>query len=488
MVFRLRRDKFHYMAISDKKQTVMPMPQDIVPPRGERLQLPESVWLRDPVIPDLKGEVDDKYMYSVDNKDGGLHGWISSGPPDPAVVGFWLVFPSTEFRSGGPTKQNLTNHTGPFCLAGRYYSQCSTARVPGNQLFIEMFHGTHYIGDDIVASFANGEAWRKVYGPVFAYLNSTRSVNNAYDLWLDAKEKRVEEEKAWPYDFVSSPFYLMSSERGSASGTLYIQDRFLSGSLIPASYAYVGLAASRTEGSWQTESKGYQFWTITDSKGAFTINNVIPGTYCVHGWVPGFVGDYIAEELVNISPGSPTQLGNLTYVSHRDGATVWEIGFPDRTAMGFYVPDPNPNYVNKLFINCPEKYRQYGLWDRKIAEKKYSPTTWQIKFNLNGITSGIYKLRLSVAASNHSDIQVRVNNPNSKRPLFEVANLGMDNTIGRHGIHGLYQLFSVDVPSALLIKGDNIVYLTQANAGNQFVGVLYDYIRLEAPASPGHSD
>ncbi|KAK1282216.1 hypothetical protein QJS10_CPB22g00212 [Acorus calamus] len=418
------------------------MPQDIVPPRGERLQLPESVWLRDPMISDLKGEVDDKYMYSVDNKDGGLHGWISSGPPDPAVVGFWLVFPSPEFRSGGPTKQNLTNHTGPSCLA--------------------MFHGTHYIGDDIVASFANGEAWRKVYGPVFVYLNSTRSVNNAYDLWLDAKEKRLEEEKAWPYDFVSSPFFLMSSERGSASGTLYIQDRFLSGSLIPASYAYVGLAASRTEGSWQTESKGYQFWTITDSKGAFTINNIIPGL--------------------------PTQLGNLTYVSHRDGATVWEIGFPDRTAMGFFVPDPNPNYVDKLFINCPEKYRQYGLWDRKIAEKKYSPTTWQIKFNLNGIAGGIYKLRLSVAASNHSDIQVRVNNPNSERPLFEVADLGMDNTIGRHGIHGLYQLFSVNVPSALLIKGDNIVYLTQANAGNQFVGVLYDYIRLEAPASPGHSD
>ncbi|KAK1308520.1 hypothetical protein QJS10_CPA09g00754 [Acorus calamus] len=143
-----------------KKQTVMPMPQDIVPPRAQ---------------------VDDKYMYSVDNKDGGLHGWISSGPPDPAVVGFWLVFPSPEFCSGGPTKQNLTNHTGPSCLA------------------------------------------------------------------------------------------------------------------------------------------------------------------------------------------------------------------------------------------------------------------------------------------------VRVNNPKSERPLFEVADLGMDNTIGRHGIHGLYQLLSVDVPSALLIKGDNIVYLTQANAGNQFV-------------------
>lgn len=52
-------------------------------------------------------------MYSMDNKDSGLHGWISSGP----IIGFWVIFPSQEFRNGGPTKQNLTAHTGPFCLA-----------------------------------------------------------------------------------------------------------------------------------------------------------------------------------------------------------------------------------------------------------------------------------------------------------------------------------------------------------------------------------
>lgn len=58
-------------------------------------------------------QVDDKYQYSMDNKDGGVHGWISSGP----FIGFWVIFPSHEFRNGGPTKQNLTNHTGPYCLA-----------------------------------------------------------------------------------------------------------------------------------------------------------------------------------------------------------------------------------------------------------------------------------------------------------------------------------------------------------------------------------
>lgn len=54
-------------------------------------------------------------------------------------------------------------------------------------------------------------------------------------------------------------------------------------------------------------------------------------------------------------PGSETQLGNLIYAPHRDGPTVWEIGYPDRTALGYYVPDVNPMYVNKLFLHSTEK-------------------------------------------------------------------------------------------------------------------------------------
>ena len=35
---------------------------------------------------------------------------------DPPV-GFWQITPSSEFRSGGPLKQNLTSHVGPYALA-----------------------------------------------------------------------------------------------------------------------------------------------------------------------------------------------------------------------------------------------------------------------------------------------------------------------------------------------------------------------------------
>ncbi|KAL7244205.1 hypothetical protein ACSBR1_016440 [Camellia fascicularis] len=45
------------MAISDEKQKIMPMPEDILPDRSKQLIVPESVLLTNPINPDLKGEV-----------------------------------------------------------------------------------------------------------------------------------------------------------------------------------------------------------------------------------------------------------------------------------------------------------------------------------------------------------------------------------------------------------------------------------------------
>ncbi|CAN1356159.1 Rhamnogalacturonate lyase [Linum perenne] len=494
--FKLRRDKFHYMAISDGKQRIMPTPEDLLPGRGKQLVVPESVLLVNPINPDLKGEVDDKYQYSMNNEESGVTGWISSGP----FIGFWIIFPSHEFRSGGPTKQNLTLHTGPACLA--------------------MFHGMDYIGDEMVAQFEAGEAWTKVVGPIFVYLNSTPTISNAHNLWIDAKRQRLIEEAAWPYDFVSSPHYITASGRGSASGKLLVQDKFLHCSLIPANCAHVGLSMASTAGGWQTESKSYQFWAKTDSNGNFSIKHVIPGVYRLHGWVPGFIGDYLDKGVVDITSGSDIQLGDLVYIPPRDGPTVWEIGFPDRTASGYYVPEVNPKYANRVFLNSQDKFRQYGLWDRytdenpeseqtftvgisdprkdwffahvnrKWGEKQYVPSTWTIKFNLESVITGTYKLRLAIASATCSNLEICMNGMDVDHRVLQTVNLGTDNAITRHGIHGLYRLFSIDVESSVLIKGDNSVFLRQTTSvgGVVICGVMYDYIRLEAPTFSQSSD
>lgn len=78
--------------------------------------------------------------------------------------------------------------------------------------------------------------------------------------------------------------------------------------------------------------------------------------------------------------------------------------------------------------------------------------------------------------------QVRIKDPEAKLPVFSTGEIGKENTIARHGIYGLYWLFNVDVPGTLFVQGsNNSIYLTQTLAKTRFQGLLYDYIRLEAP-------
>ncbi|XP_031118751.1 uncharacterized protein LOC116022259 [Ipomoea triloba] len=489
IAFKLRKDKFHYMAMADNRQRFMPLPDDRSTGRGQALAYPEAVLLVNPVEPELKGEVDDKYQYSCDNKDNKVHGWISTNPP----VGFWQITPSNEFRTGGPLKQNLTSHVGPTTLA--------------------MFLSAHYTGDELSPKFAQGEAWKKVFGPVFIYLNSAMEAEDALTLWDDAKQQMLIEVQSWPYSFPASEDFPSADKRGNVSGRLLISDKYISDDLIPANGAYVGLAPPGDAGSWQRECKDYQFWSTADEDGYFSINNIRPGDYNMYAWVPGFIGDYRNEAAITITSGGIIDMGDMVYEPPRAGPTLWEIGVPDRTAAEFYAPDPNPKYINKLYVNHPDRFRQYGLWERyselypdgdlvftvgesdytkdwfyaqvtrKKNDKTYQGTTWQIKFKLDNVNhDGVYKLRVAIASSTFAELQVRVNDPSSNKPVFSSGLIGRDNSIARHGIHGLYWLYNVDIQGSLLVEGDNnVIYLTQPRNQSPFQGIMYDYIRLEAP-------
>ena len=86
----------------------------------------------------------------------------------------------------------------------------------------------------------------------------------------------------------------------------------------------------------------------------------------------------------------------------------------------------------------------------------------------------------SPCSTNGFLIQVRINDPKAN-PLFSSGLIGKDNSIARHGIHGLYWLYKVDIPGELLVQGDNTIFLTQPQSSGPFQGIMYDYIRLEGP-------
>ncbi|CAM0151317.1 unnamed protein product [Urochloa decumbens] len=488
LAFKLNTDKFNYMAISDDIQRYMPNAADRDEPRGTPLAYKEAVLLVNPKEPQFKGEVDDKYEYSLNNKDNFVHGWISSSHPNP--MGFWVITPSNEFKSGGPMKRELTSHVGPTSLT--------------------MFLGTHYIGDDIVLNIGNGEYWKKVLGPIFIYLNSSPKRGNLRALWDDAKAQAQAEVNKWPYNFLKSPDFPKVGERGSVTGRLMVRDRFMSSEDMPARMAYIGLAAPGQPGSWATECKGYQFWTEATSCGSFTISNVWAGVYNLYAWVPGVLGDYMYTSIVTVTPGCAIKLGDLVFMPPRSGPTLWDIGVPDRTAAEFFIPDVDPKYANLLFLH-KDKYRQYGLWERyaelypyndpiftvgqsnhsndwffahvtRKVGNSYVPTTRQIRFNLDHvITDGTYTLRIVLAAAQMSRLQVHVNGDDVRGGMFTTPEIGGGNAIARHGIHGVQWSFEFPIRGYLLQEGENMINITQTRAFGEFLGVMYDYIRLEGP-------
>ncbi|XP_074294460.1 uncharacterized protein LOC141622306 [Silene latifolia] len=486
-VYKLDKDKFHYMAISDDRQRIMPMPEDRV--SGLPLAYREAVLLTNPMDSDLRGEVDDKYEYSSEYKDNYVHGWISF----ESKIGFWIITPSNEFRSAGPVKQDLTSHVGPTALA--------------------MFHSNHYAGLDVTMRFQEGEPWKKVFGPYHVYLNTASEGIDVHTLWDDAKQQTAQELGHWPSEFPMSDDFAKSAQRGSVFGQLLMSHRYSWKTPRAASSAWIGLAAPGDAGSWQTETKGYQFWSQSDENGRFLIKEIRAGVYNLYAWVPGIIGDYIYAEKITVTPGSAINLGDVEFEALRNGPTLWEIGYPDRSAQEFYVPTPSSIFVNKLYTDSDvNRFRQYGLWERyaelypdedlvytvgasdyrtdwffahvtrKLDKGIYVPTTWQIIFHLDDIIpSSTYTLRIALASASRSELQVRFNDPELSVPHFTTKLIGSDNVIARHGIHGLYRLFSIDVRSDWLSIGKNTIFLKQSRHIGPFEGVMYDYIRLEGP-------
>lgn len=54
---------------------------------------------------------------------------------------------------------------------------------------MQMFFSTHYAGAPLILKFRDGEPWKKVFGPVFIYMNSVLADEDPLYLWTDAKEQ-----------------------------------------------------------------------------------------------------------------------------------------------------------------------------------------------------------------------------------------------------------------------------------------------------------
>ena len=479
------------------------------------------------------GEFDDKFIYAEDRKNLQAWGWSSVGPQG-LNVGIWLIS-RMEFSDGGPLKRDVADSID-------------------RGLNEAILTGEVGMGSD--GSLAEGELWSKTCGPFFYYINSvpasiTDPRQAAEALFQDAQAQAEKEKQAWPYAWFKLGGYVPESGRGTVTGKLVIADP--GNPHASAGGVWVGLEQQppslHQTYDFQKYLKPYQFWVQTSPDGSFRIPHVIAGSnYTLWAYGPGAAGTFLSQNqtggqapleldvpakpfAVAVAAGSPTDLGTVTWTPVRVGATVFELGYPDRKAdkfrhgEDFWVPEPSPKlgYPTPIWGGAPDfpLDNPHGLtytvgqsqWPRDWsyiitappdATGAYQPGTGTITFDLPTAPAGDAKgsVYLACAGDESGGIVVSVNGINlgtapgvtaAPNPVteagFDPPTGYTDDSAEHFSDHGPFFDQRINFPGRLLHAGANT--LTIEVAGKKGMPYLMlDYLRLEltgyvptAPAS-----
>ncbi len=454
------------------------------------------------------GLYEDKYKFSADLGVQRVWGWSSVGTGGKNV-GIWNISASAEYYNGGPMKRELMEHIGTTIL--------------------NMTDGSHYnMGTD--GNFASGELWTKTYGPYFIYLNNvstaiTGTNQPAQALYTDALVQGAAEQTAWPYYWFTNANYASAANRGTITGQFVIAD---SGNPnASASNLWVGVVQQpiSTDGvyDFQQWMKPYQFWVQSDANGNFTIPAVIAGNnYTLYAFGPGAAGTFMSQHQtggnppilynlpaspfsVTVTAGATNNLGTVTWTPTRVGATVFEIGYPDRLADKFRHSDdwwvgdsgPSPSAPSPIWTKFLEYPFDFPSGPNYVVGQSRWTTDWNfcqpiitdsagnantststITFNLAQAPAGGAQASLYIGLCSAYQGPLVVTANGSTIGSYTPAWNGADTTV-REGLNADMSDARLAFAGSLLHSGQNTITI-KMNQGGYFANhVMYDYIRLE---------
>jgi rhamnogalacturonan endolyase len=510
-----------------------------------------------------KNSVEHKYSYSGVQYRTTAYGWSSTSNH----IGIWFINPTIEYLSGGPTKLELDCHFGD--------------NDDPDPIILDYWEGGHYDGGS-TARIAAGEEWIRVVGPIFIYVNSLANprkplasdlarlaatagnpvippawTKNANALYQDALAQAKVEKAKWPYDWVNGVDYPHKDQRGTVTGKIVLTDSQAKTTRLP--HLLVGLVhpdlvpgvvASNTFSSFGRgrfggrggppdgihDARYYQFWNDGSANGNFTIPDIRPGTYTLHAFADGVLGEFVQTN-ITVAAGQSLDLGRLHWQPVRYGRQLWEIGYPDRTGGKFFKGDgpnywlwgwnlryallfPNditytigksdyrrdwffeevPHATNFAFTNPAAKdpaNQRFG-WVKAESLDQYPQsnqrgpwniygrgrtTVWTVRFNMKKTVQGQAALRVALAGVDGlGQLAVAVNG----RGIGAIgdggspdnARLRATSTIRYNSDKGLWQERTLRFDAALMKAGENEMTFT-VPGGDLQGGVVWDYLRLE---------
>jgi len=487
--------------------------------------------------------VEHKYSYNAVMYKLTAWGWSSTKDH----IGVYFINPSNEYIGGGAEKLDLIDHMSGTLL--------------------DYWTSGHYAGG-AVNYIPTGQDWKHVVGPIFVYFNALADPkdpsqadldklaatsgsgmpavpqvwrDNQLALWNDAVEKSKSVKAAWPYAWVEGVDYPHKDGRATVTGQLVLDDPQAVKKTLP--HLTVGLAHAEYQGAgagyqlragngstvtWPHDGNYYQFWTDGSGDGRFTIANVRPGSYTLHAFADGVLGEY-AKANITVEAGKPLNLGKLDWQPVRYGRQIWEIGYPDRTGDKFFKGD-GANYwlwgwplrYGDLFPNDitytigKSDYRKdwffeevphstTDAWKNPAAKDPLNQrfgwvnnptgtedmwrewgqgraTTWTVKFNMAKASQGSAVLRVALAGADGGN-GTTPSAPGSLKIGVNGQEVGTIHPVATNALRyntdkGVWYQYVQKFDASLLKAGENSITFT-VPAGDVTTGVVWDYLRLE---------
>jgi rhamnogalacturonan endolyase len=376
--------------------------------------------------------------------------------------------------------------------------------VHGELVVFCYWRSSHYGQSNITV--AEGEHWTKVVGPILLYANEGETPDA---MWDDAKARLAKEETAWPYAWVDGGGYAHAGARAEVTGRIVLDDPLdprggtfqgrLTVGLTKTPYT-VQTPGGPLEIDWQHDAKHSQHWAHSNSRdGRFTIPKVPAGTYSLHAFADGVLGELFKAD-VQVTAGGTVDLGDIPWTPIRHGNQLWELGKADRDAMEFagaetfWHPDTALQFPKKfpqeITFRIGESdpatdwfYAHMPYLDDPNARIRpffgiageTKDATRHIVFALEAPVQGAATLRVALTGTGGNPmLQMQVNN----QPAGTIRFGTNDGALTRHQIRGDWREQAATFDASLLKAGENTITLTVPQ-GSPNDGVIYDTLRLE---------